>query len=342
MCIVFMIGACESGTIEATDPADRTQYAVEVIIEPVRFEQQSTRFDAIGTGRANRSVILFPDAAGEVVERNFEAGQRVATGDILLRLEDRDERLAVELGEVRLKDAQRLLERYQRAQGNAAILPTTIDTAATAVETTRIELERARVALDRRRILAPFSGYVGISDIEIGDRVTTSTQVTTLDDRDTLLIRLDVPEAVSGQIRTGDTLTVSSWSQNGTTRPATVVDIGSRIDPVSRTFTIQARVDNTDDALRPGMGFRVLLDILGGTYPVVPEVAVQWGADGAYVWRSQAGRAEQVSVGIVQRRTGDILVDGALQAGDRIVVEGVQRVRDGVRLRDAAKAQEAG
>lgn len=339
--VVLVLAACGDASISATDPGAREEFTVSVVIAPVRFAQQSTRFDAVGTGRAQQAVSLFPEVTGEVVERGFAAGDKVTAGDVLLRLEDRDETLAVELAQVRLRDAQRLLERYRNADGNAAILPTTVDTADTAVDTARIELARARVALDRRRVIAPFGGYVGISDVEVGDRIGPQTVVTTLDNRDALLIRLAVPEALSGQLRAGDALQVAPWGSAQLTRAATVVDLDSRIDPAARTFTIQARIDNADDALRPGMSFRVSLEILGGTFPVVPEVAVQWGANGAYIWRAVDNRAQQVSVGIVERRAGEILVDAPLAPGERIVVEGVQRVRDGVLLRDVGAKGEA-
>ena len=329
---------CGEPQIDATRSADERDYAVDVLLSPARFETHSTRFEAVGTARAIRSVALFPDSSGEVTERAFHAGQRVSAGQVLLRLDDREERLAVELAQVQLRDAERLYARYTRAEDQAALLPTTVDAAATASEAARIALERARLALSRRALLAPFDGVVGISDVEVGDRVGPSTQVATLDQRDALLVRLEVPEALMGQLQVGDPLTVAAWDGNGGTRPATVVDIGSRIDPATRTFTLQAKIDNSDDALRPGMSFRVALDIRGASYPVVPEVAVQWGAKGAYVWREENGRAVQVAVNIVQRRRGEILVEGALGAGDLIVVEGVQRFRDGVTLRDVRSA----
>jgi hypothetical protein len=85
------------------------------------------------------------------------------------------------------------------------------------------------------------------------------------------------------------------------------------------------------------MSFRVLLDLDGALWPVVPEVALQWGASGPYVWAVREGRAERVEARVVQRRQGRILLDAALSADDRVVAEGVQRMRQGipVKLLDA-------
>jgi RND family efflux transporter MFP subunit len=336
---VLTIIACDSARIPATDSSQAGEYAVNVLIRPITFSREQTRFETIGTSRAVRSVTLFAPSDGEVVEVLFNAGDRVGAGDTLLRMDDREERLAVELAEVTLRDAKQLLARYTGAKDSGAVLPTTLDAARTAAESAQIALSQARVALDKRRVLAPFDGVVGISDVEVGDRIGPDTPIVTLDDRDPLLVRFEVPEVLSNRLGTGDRIVVTTFDGNAQRRDATLVDIGTRIDPASRTFQVRAEVDNEDDRLRPGMSFRITLDIEGGRYARVPEVAVQWGATGAYLWRANDGEAERVPVSIVQRLEGEILVDGPLAESDRIVVEGVQRVREGVRLQDAgAKA----
>jgi hypothetical protein len=81
------------------------------------------------------------------------------------------------------------------------------------------------------------------------------------------------------------------------------------------------------------MSFRVLLDLDGAIWPVVPEVSLQWGASGPYVWAVREGRAERVEARVVQRRQGRILIDAELVAGDQVVAEGVQRMRQGTPVR---------
>ncbi len=81
------------------------------------------------------------------------------------------------------------------------------------------------------------------------------------------------------------------------------------------------------------MSFRVRVDVEGKLYAVVDETALQWGADGAYVWSVVADEAARVPVEVIQRREGRVLVEGAVQNGDMIVVEGVHRMRDGIAVR---------
>ncbi len=192
---------------------------------------------------------------------------------------------------------------------------------------------------------AAFDGFLGITDVDVGDRIDTTTQITTLDDRSSLLVSFDVPEAYVRRIAIDDPVDLEVWTAEGSSARGRVVDIGSRIDPLSRAFAARAQVVNSDDTLRPGMSFRVRLDLEDGIFPVVPELAVQWGADGAYVWVAEDGRARRVPVRLVQRDSGRVLVDGELATGDQVVAEGVQSMRENAALRimdAAALARDAG
>jgi RND family efflux transporter MFP subunit len=322
-----MVAACSDDTGSAPEQVDRS---VRVIVEPLQYSSERTRLEAVGTSRAVQSVSVHPATSGEVVSVNFEPGQPVEKGHVLLALDQRDEKLAVELAEVRLRDAERLFDRYQRSGDSGAVLPTTLDAARTAVQAARIELDRARIALDYRSIEAPFSGYVGITDVDPGDRIDPATMITTLDDRSALLVSFEVPESLIGNLKPGDDVAVATWHSREPTASGVIVDIGSRIDPASRTFVARAWVENEADILRPGMSFRVAMDLAGTPYPVISETGVQWGADGAYVWSVIERRAHRVPVTVIQRQQGRVLVDGELDEGDLIVVEGVQRMREGL------------
>ncbi len=323
---LLLAGGC--GEPEA--PESRAAAApVRVIAEPITFERERTRVEAVGTSRALRSIELFPAASGEVVAVNFESGQLVRAGDVLVELDSREQKLAVELARVQLKDAERLYARYEATGSSGAVLPTEIDAAATRVEAARIELDRAQVALDDRYIKAPFDGHVDVTDVDPGDRIDTGTAITTLDDRTSLLVSFDVPEVMVGELDMGDDVSVTAWNRTSTEFAGSVVEIGSRINPNTRTFNVRATVGNDDDALRPGMSFRVAVDVAGREYAVVAETAVKWGANGAYIWLVREGRAERVPVNIIQRRQGRALIDADLGTGDDVVVEGVQRLRDG-------------
>ncbi len=323
----FVLAACSEAPAQAPS---RQIEDVRVIVEPLRFERTRTRIEAVGTSRARRSAELYPVAAGEVVAVNFTPGQAVLAGDVLVELDSREEKLAVSLARIRLGDAERLYSRYSRSAGSGAVVPSVLDEARSAVEVARLELERAEIALADRAIMAAFDGHVGTTEIDRGDRVGTDTLITTLDDRRSLLVRFDVPESFVGEMAVGDEVRLETWDSRDAAGTGRIVDIGSRIDPQTRTFAARAEVLNEDDALRPGMSFRVAVDVEGESFPVVAETGVQWGADGAYVWSVVDGRADRKPARIVQRREGRVLLDADLDVGDIVVVEGIQRMRDGI------------
>lgn len=290
---------------------------------------QRTRIETVGTAEALRSVLLYPPSAGEVTAVAFEPGDRVEAGTVLLELDARDERLALQLAEARLDDAERTMSRYDRAGERAAFTETQLDLARIAVAEARIARDRARVALDDRTLEAPFDGILGLTEIDPGDRITTTTPVATLDDRSQLRVRFGVPEAFLGQIAIGDPVQLIPWSGAAVEAEAQIIDIDSQVDPATRTFTVRAALANAQDRWRPGMGFQAALELRGREYARVPELALQWGGDGAYVWIvDDGGAAARRDVQLIQRNRGSVLIDG-LAPGEAVVLEGVQKMSDG-------------
>ncbi len=318
----------------APESQRRVSQAVRVLVTPIELSRERMLVEAVGTAEALQSVALYPAVAGEVVEVSFQAGQFVPAGAVLLALDQRDEALAVELAELRLREADSLYQRYLLSAKTGATLPTTLEAALTVLETARIDLGRARLALEDRTVKAPFAGFVGITDIDVGDRVRTDTIITTLDDRDSLLVSFELPELLVGRVASGDRVLINTWNMQSLTAQGEVIQLGSRINPETRTFVVRARVDNRPDQLRPGMSFRVKLDLEGLPYPVLSEIALQWGAEGAYVWVVEDGKAVQVPVSIIQRQQGQVLVEAgqseSLAPGRLVVVEGIQRLRPGM------------
>ncbi len=326
---MIALGACSEAPEKGGYSARSAERMIPVIAEPLVLEHARTSIEAVGTSRAVLSADLYPATSGEVVAVTVEPGQLVKQGHILVKLDSREEALAVRLAKLRLEDAERLYDRYTRSASSGAVVPTTLDAARTSVELARVELESAEIALADRTITAPFAGHVGSTDVDPGDRIGPDTLVTTLDDRSAILVSFEIPEQFVGELSVGDAVRLDTWSAAMPAVSGEVIDVGSRIDPDSRSFIARARVPNDDDALRPGMSFRVQAGVQGQRYASVVETGVQWGADGAYVWSVVDGAAVRLPVQVIQRREGRVLVDGDFQEGLLIVVEGTQSVRDG-------------
>jgi len=305
---------------------------IPVVVESVPLVADTTVVEAVGTGRALRSVTVTPAAAGTVVDVTFEAGDRVAAGAVLVRLDDEDEVAAVELAEVEVEQARQVLRRYEQARPTGAVSALEVDSARTDLRLAELALRRAEIALADRVVRAPFAGVTGIAGIDVGARVDDASEITSLDDRSAILVDFEVPEAHAGLVAPGDTVDLTAWSLGSAALEGTVTAIGSRLDPETRQLGVRARVENPDDRLRPGMSFAIALSVTGERYPAVPEVAVAWDRDGAHVWRVRQGAADRVGVSIVRRDGAMILVEGDLAEGELVVAEGVQRMRQGVAL----------
>jgi RND family efflux transporter MFP subunit len=112
--------------------------------------------------------------------------------------------------------------------------------------------------------------------------------------------------------------------------------IDNRIDETSRTLKVEAELPNDADALKAGMSVVVVLGFPGEARPMVPSMAVQWDRKGSFVWKRDGDEVHRVPITVLSRNSGSVTVVGGLQKGDAVVVEGVQRLREGVKVSDAA------
>ena len=302
---------------------------VPVVVAPVRMAEDDLVVEVVGTGRAERSVGLRTEAEGKIVEMALAPGRRFDEGEVLLRLDDTAQNLALELAETRLAEAERARDRYSRLEGSGAATAVRLDEVTTAAEVARIELEQAREALADRTLRAPFDGVSGLPSAEVGEWVDPDDAIATFDDRSTVLVGFDLPEALLARVEEGMPVEARTPAFPDRRFEGTVSAIDSRIDPESRTARVRVAIPNPDDLLRPGASFSIRLELQGGTFPVVPELAVQFSRGALYVWTVKDARAERVEVDLVRRRAGEVLVEGALTEGEPVVVEGTQRLAPG-------------
>ncbi len=315
---------------------------VTVVAVPATRETTNDRVAAIGTGEAARAVVIHPRSAGMVESVEFTPGERVAAGAVLVRLDDEAERIALEQAELTLADARAKVERYDRLAGSSALSSVERDAARSELAAAELGIRQARLDLDRRQVLAPFAGTVGLTGVEVGDLVSDTTEIATLDDRSRLRVEFRVPESVASKVALGQAVAATTPARPGAVFEGEVTALASRIEPDSRTLVVQAQIANGEDLLRPGMSFLVELRFPGDDHMAVPALAVQWDRDGSFVWRVRDGKAERVAVAIVQRNSQTVLVDGDLAVGDVIVVEGVQRLRPGAAVALADEPASAG
>jgi RND family efflux transporter MFP subunit len=273
------------------------------------------------------------------------AGDYVAAGAPLVRLDAESEEIELDRARLTLADAEATLDRDERLLRSQAVSETQLRSAQLARDQAELAVRDAELALERRVVRAPFDGWVGILGVDVGDQVTSATEVTTLDDRSHILVDFRVPERFVSQVRVGDPVSAQPLGRPELALTGEVVTLDTRISPDTRTLRIQASLDNAQDRLRAGMAFAISMRFPGEVFPAVDPLSIQWSADGAYVWTDEGGAAAQVPVRIVQRNNAAVLVEGDLVPGARIVTQGVQMLREGEPVRfegDAAPAPQGG
>jgi len=324
-----------------------------VVVEPAGEETINNRLTAIGSARALSTVSVTPYSSGYMNELLVKAGDAVKSGDPIAILDNETETIAVNKAQIALKDAETTRQRIARLRAtNTATVVQEVE-ADLALANAKLALDDAQLALSRRTVRAPISGVVGILPVNAGNYVTAQTAIARIDDRSKVLIDIWVPERFAPQIKVGQPLTAESTAFPGVSYKGAINAVDNMLDEASRTLHVRAEVNNDEDRLRAGMSFSVTVLFPGDSFPSVDPLAIQWGADGSYVWRVEEGKAKKVAARIVQRNSTNILIDGPVKQGDMIVTQGVQTVRDDapVRLQDeqgtaridpAAKARVAG
>lgn len=308
--------------------------ATLVATRPVGKGIVNDQLSAIGSGEAIQSVIVMPQATGTINEINVASGDLVKKGQVLAQLDDDEQIILRDQAQVLLRSAREKAESYATLKSFSRL---EVLDAQIAKETAQLAVTNAELALKRRAVVAPIDGIVGIVAVNIGDNVTTSSNIVQLDNREQLLVDFWAPERFAIQVKVGMPVEATSASRPGRVFDGSVEAIDNRVDPASRTIRIRAKIENKEDILRAGMSFGVTMRFPGETYASVDPLAVQWDSKGSFVWQIIDRKSVKSRVRIIQRNPDAILVAGDVKEGDMVATEGLQRVRENGTVRIAGE-----
>lgn len=300
-----------------------------VATRPVAIALVNDRLNAIGDGEAIRSVTVTPYATGNLTEVLVASGDRVEQGQVIARLDSEEQAIAADQARVARDAAAQKLKRVESLRSASAVSTADFQDAESALKAAELALQTAELNLRRRDIVAPYGGIVGIISVNPGDYVTTTTAIARIDDRSEILVDFWVPERFATQVQVGAEVSATAIARPGETFAGRIQAVDNRIDQESRTLRVRAQIDNPEDVLRAGMSFQVNMTFPGERFPSVDPLAVQWSAEGSYVWRVVDGKAEKVDVRIVQRNPDKVLLSAELAENDMVITEGVQRLAPG-------------
>jgi membrane fusion protein (multidrug efflux system) len=321
-CLALTVGAAAAAS--ASTP---------VIVAPARVVAFEDRIEALGTLKANESVVLTASVTETVTRLNFDDGDRVAEGVILAEMTSAEEQALLREAEALAAEAERQYRRVQSLAQQGTASKSLLDERQREWQTARARLVAIDSRLSDRVIRAPFAGVVGLRDISVGALVEPGDVITTLDDDRVMKLDLSIPSVFLADVAPGMAIAASSRVYPERRFAGTVRTIDTRVDPVTRAIVVRATLPNPERLLKPGMLMQVTLSKDPRQALVIPEAALMpLGRDQSVlvaVPEGEGHKAAKRPVTIGSRRAGEVEVTGGLEEGELVITHGTQRARPG-------------
>ena len=319
----------DSPTAEGGRPGQMPPMPVDV--DSARRGSVVDAVRATGRIEAVQAVELRPDEQGRIVELLFEEGQAVAAGTPLVRIDDAMLRAHRERAIADRDLARQQLERVQRLRAQNAASPADLERAEAGARSAEAGLAVLELQIERSTVRAPFAGRVGQRFVSAGDYATIGTRLLTLQTTDPQRAVIEVPERHAANLRRGQTVEFTVAAQPGRVFHAVVDFIDPVVQPASRTIVVKARAPNGGQLLKAGMFIeaRLATATRAGAI-VVREDAIQPLRTANVVWAVVDGRASRRVVQLGTRSQGVVEILSGVQAGEQVVVGGLERMGEGM------------
>ncbi len=304
------------------------QQAPGVIVSEAVIKPFPLSAEALGNATANESVEIRPQITAAVVDIRFEEGQSVEQGQILLRLENSEPLAELAAARAALVDSESQYRRSSELFKTRVVSESQLEQLEAQRDADAAAVRAAEARLDHTVIRAPFAGQLGLRRISLGSIVSPSTVITTLDDTSLIKLDFDVPEVFLARLKPGLPVTARSAAWPDMTFSGEVVAIDTRVDPVSRTVTVRALLPNEAGRLRPGMFLTVTMLKDDVESLMIPEQAIVPERSSQYVYVvGPDNTVERRQVESGRRRPGEVEILEGLEPGERVIIEGTQKVR---------------
>lgn len=302
-----------------------------VIVAEAKKQPVGETLSVVGTLTANESIEVKAETDGTVAEILFQEGQPVKKGDLLIRLDESKLAAALAEAEASLKLSSLTFERNKELSREKLVSPQEYDQAAAQFQVNQAAVELRKRQLADARLFAPFAGLTGSRLVSPGQVITKSTMLTWLVDLDMVKAEFNVPERFLRELKIGQPLTFSVAAHPKESFRGEVYFLAPQIDPNNRTLLMKARVPNADRKLKPGMFANLELAFtLREDAIVIPESALMSVGERTSVYVIDAdGKAQPRPVKVGLRMANAIEITQGLQAGEKVIAEGVQKVRPG-------------
>ncbi|WP_281546336.1 efflux RND transporter periplasmic adaptor subunit [Grimontia sp. SpTr1] len=294
--------------------------------------------EAIGFIEPNQGVTLTTEVSGVIENINFESGQAVKQGDVLLALDSKVEVANLKSTQARLPAAEAKFKRYQGLFRKGSISKEALDEAEANFRSLQADVESLNASIERRTIDAPFDGIVGLRNVFLGEYLQPGTEIVRLEDTSIMRLRFTVPQTDIAKIKLGQQIDISVDAYPDTPFTGKISAIEPAVNFQSGLIQVQADIPNNHGQLRSGMFARA--NIILPTFEdqiVVDQTAINFTLYGenVYVLREEDGatRAYQQVVKVGERKGHIAHVLEGLEPGDKVVTSGQVRLSNGAKVR---------
>ncbi len=327
-----------------------------VSVAAVRRQDMRVLLPAIGNIAALNTATVRAKVDGELKAIRFKEGQLVRAGQVLAEIDARNYEIALAQvqgqlvrDQAQLRNAQIDLERYKDLLAKDSIARQQVDTQDAlvrqlqgTVQTDQAVVDNAKLQLSYTKVVAPISGRVGLKQVDLGNlvRASDTAGIVTITQTQPISVVFAVPEAnlpqITRKLKANAPMTVEAWDREQKNKLAQgrVSTSDNAIDPVTGTIKLKAEFANADGTLFPNqfVNVRLQVDLLEGVL-AVPSNAVQRGAQGTFVYVVK----DDSSVAMRRIRLGAtegewVSVQGEIEAGERVVTDGADRLREGAKV----------
>lgn len=341
MMLLTALAACSPSDAEPGRNAPKGPPAARVEVTQVRAGPLDRSWSAVGSLKANESVVVRPEIAGRIARLGFEEGQRVAQGTPLFVLDDSVFVAQVAQAKANLQLSTRNARRAEELFGRGLISASERDAARASLEANQATLNLARAQAAKTVIQAPFAGHAGLRSAAVGDYVNPGQDLVVIEDLDQMKLEFRLPELALPDVAVGQSVRVELDAWPSQTFAAQLYALDSRVANDTRSIAARARLDNPDGRLRPGMFARVTLLVSSKSDALlIPEQALLARGGKSFVYTVEDGRAVETEVQIGQRKPGEVEVVAGLREGQTIVTSGLQRIGNGAAVQTGPPPQE--
>ena len=333
--LVMLFLAVFTVAAQAAPPGERPPTAV--MAQTATVKTVSDRIEALGTLKANDAVNITVHASDFVTEIYFTDGQRVARGDLLLKLESTEEQALLQEARYTLEEAKSQLDRVSVIAKRGDASESVLDERQREYNVAKSRLAAIQSRLDDRKVEAPFAGVLGLNDVSRGTFLTPGDVITTLIDDSTMKLDFGIPAVYLSEIKAGMNIEATTPGYPDRLFKGRIESVDNRVDPVSRSVQVRAKLPNPEGLLKPGMLMEVDLLTRQREALIIPEEAIIPVATKTYVYvldeQTDPFTAKRMEVVTGSRWEGEVEIRSGLSAGQTIITDGTNKLQPNSKVR---------